>query len=133
MNKRRAILLFLLIPAACLLQGCEAFIAGYVANDTAIQSQEHAAYTDYFFEAEAKNEALQQAGQPPQPILTKKAWLEDFYRPRLAYANYYVDYTKEKSSAAALMPYEDWKEVYKKQLEADRNTRPTSLAPSISH
>jgi hypothetical protein len=90
-------------------------------------------YTDYFFEEEVKNKALQQAGQPPQPILTKKAWLEDFYRPRLAYANYYVDYTKEKSPSGQLIPYEAWKEVYKKQLEADRNTRPTSLAPSISH
>src|SRR5258708_31524049 len=116
-----------------MLEGREDLIGGYVAKDTAIQSQEHATYTDYFFEAEAKNKALQQAGQPPRPIVTKKAWLEDFYRPRLAYANYYVDYTKEKSPAGQLLPYEAWYEVYKKQMEADRNKRPTTLAPSISH
>lgn len=105
MRPTRAFLICTLIPATCLLQGCEAFIAGAVANATAIQSQEHAAYTEYLFDMSAKNQALQQAGQLPQPVLAKRDWLDDFYRPRLAYANYYVDYKKQKSPTAPLMAY----------------------------
>jgi hypothetical protein len=117
MKRTHAILLCLLMPA-CLLQGCEAFVAGAVANATAIQSQEHAAYTDYLFETETRNKALQQAGQAPQTIKPKNTWLEEVYRPRLAYANYYVDYNKEKTPTSPLLTYEVWKEdVYKGQLE----------------
>lgn len=97
--------------------------SGVIAYQSALSSQHHAAYTDYFFEMQAKNETLQKTGLPQETILPKEKWLDDYYRPRLAYADYYATYTENKRSTNSLIPYEIWKETaYKQMLQARTKT-----------
>lgn len=107
-----------------MIQGCVPVATSAIAYQSAISSQEHAAYTDYLFAAEAQNKSKQQEGQPIQPILNKEVWLKEVYRPRLAYAKYYVVQTREGASVSSIKSFEVWRESeYPKILAQDEKFR----------
>jgi hypothetical protein len=108
LNMARALLLCCLFPAFALLQGCVPVASGFISYESAVSHQEHAAYTEYLFAAQAENESLQQAGKPPLPIAPEKEWRKNVYRLRLEYADYY---TRQTSSNAPAHSFEMWKEI----------------------
>src|SRR5213083_3021032 len=120
MHLSRNITFFEFGLACCLVQGCVPVGSGLLAYNAAILSQEHAAYTDYLFAMEAHNQTLRQEGKPAEHILLKAKWLKDIYKPKLAYADYYLSQTKEQTGAHPLMSYESWKETeYPKILKRE--------------
>ena len=107
LEKARALLLCLVFPGLALLQGCDTIAGSVIAYDSAVSSQEHAAYTEYLFPTQAENESLQQAGKPPLPITPEKEWRKD-YKLRLKYADYY---TRQAASNAPVHSFEEWKKT----------------------
>ncbi len=102
-----ALFLCFVFPSFALLQGCDTITGSVIAYDSAVSSQEHAAYTEYLFATQAENESLQQAGKPPLPITPEKEWRKD-YKFRLEYADYF---TRQTSANAPVHSFEVWKEI----------------------
>src|SRR6266496_5552907 len=90
-------LLFVLMVGCWLAQGCIPVASSVLAYSSAISAQQHAAYADYIFAVEAHNKTLRQEGQPTEPTLSKESWLQDIYKPKLAYAEYYVNQASSNS------------------------------------
>jgi predicted membrane-bound dolichyl-phosphate-mannose-protein mannosyltransferase len=118
----RALLLGFLLPAIFLLQACVPVATSVVAYDSSISFQEHGAYTEYLFATQAKNQSLQQAGEP---IMPEKMWRKDVYRLRLQYAEYYTRQTATNGQAHS---FEVWKQIDYPQEE--ENVRMHGRAPN---
>jgi len=120
MKKPRTQLLCLFFPAALLFQGC---VPVMVSTAISASEQEDAGYTEYLFDAQAQNKALQQAGSPPRPIATEDSWLKNVYLPRLDYALYYSKCLTDNPTATPL-GFEVWMETEYPKILAQRAKKP---------
>jgi hypothetical protein len=114
---RQGFSFFALLLISLSLQSCSV-VSGVVAISAATSAGEHSAYTDYLFTAMAHNQSLTQQGQQIEPILSEPIWLNEVYKPKLAYA-YYYDSNRNLSNN--IIPFEIWKKTdYPKFLEQQK-------------
>jgi len=111
----RCFFLVAILVGSIFISGCDSVVASVLAVDAAVSYQEHAAYTDYYFNIRDNNLRREQQGLASNPIVPEKEWVAE-YRLRLAYTKYYHDAiaenTKRNEPVLALKPiapFEEWK------------------------
>jgi hypothetical protein len=113
--------LFLSLLLCCfLLQGC--VVSATLALSAAAKGQEQSAYTDYLFATLKHNQTLIQEGQNSEPVLSERVWVNEIYRPKIAYAYYY---DANRNLTNEIVPFETWKKTgYPKWLEQQKQKTP---------
>jgi hypothetical protein len=91
-----------------------------IAYDSAVSRQEHAAYTDYYFNVLDNNLRQEKQELSPNSVTPEDKWIED-YNLRLEYTKYYHDIIAEnaKTNGPAYIPttpFEEWKTNEYKQM-----------------
>ncbi|EEF63367.1 hypothetical protein [Pedosphaera parvula] len=105
----RKLLPILCLSATLLLQGCVPLATGVITYTAAVNTQEHAAYTDYILITQEKNRELAKSDQSQIPILGRDKWLTQIYKPRMEYSDWVDGYIKTNKTTETIVGYEDWR------------------------